>query len=104
MKGRNSLMGFIGLIFKVLVLISVVLMVGCKRGDPLTLAPPSPANSTTATGVQTSYADVVARVSPAVVTIRTEKRVRAPQQFPFMNDPFFRQFFGNQLPQMPKVQ
>jgi serine protease Do len=99
MKARNSLMGFNALPFKVLVLISVVLMVGCKRGSSLNLAPPSPANSTTAAGAQTSYADVVARVSPAVVTIRTEKRVRAPQQFPFMDDPFFRQFFGDRTSQ-----
>ncbi|HWP44452.1 MAG TPA: trypsin-like peptidase domain-containing protein, partial [Blastocatellia bacterium] len=41
-----------------------------------------------------SYADVVARVAPAVVTIRSERRVRAPQQHPFFNDPFFRDFFG----------
>src|SRR5580700_7014618 len=42
-----------------------------------------------------SYADVVDRVAPAVVTIRSARRVRAPQQFPFSDDPFFRQFFGN---------
>jgi S1-C subfamily serine protease len=31
---------------------------------------------------QNSYADVVARVAPAVITIRANKRVRQPQQFP----------------------
>jgi serine protease Do len=41
------------------------------------------------------YADVVDRVAPAVVTIRSSKRVRAAQQFPFMDDPMLRQFFGN---------
>jgi len=45
-----------------------------------------------------SYADIVDRVAPAVVTIRSSKRVRAPQQFPFMDDPFFRQFFGGGVP------
>src|SRR5271157_5876350 len=45
-----------------------------------------------------SYADVVDQVAPAVVTIRSSKRVRAPQQFPFFDDPFFRQFFGGTLP------
>jgi Do/DeqQ family serine protease len=45
-----------------------------------------------------SYADVVDRVAPAVVTIRSSKRVRAPQQFPFFDDPFFRQFFGGGNP------
>jgi serine protease Do len=99
MKARSTLIGFIAQPFTVLVLIGVFLMVGCKRGDSLALAPASPTNSTTATGVETSYADVVARISPAVVTIRTEKRVRAPQQFPFMDDPFFRQFFGDRMSQ-----
>jgi serine protease Do len=42
-----------------------------------------------------SYADIVDRVSPAVVTIRSSRRARAPQQFPFLDDPFFRRFFGN---------
>jgi Do/DeqQ family serine protease len=41
-----------------------------------------------------SYADVVDHVAPAVVTIRASRRMRAPQQFPFFDDPFFRQFFG----------
>lgn len=41
-----------------------------------------------------SYADVVSRVAPAVVTIHSQVRIREPQQFPFMNDPFFREFFG----------
>jgi Do/DeqQ family serine protease len=45
-----------------------------------------------------SYADVVVNVAPAVVTIRSSRRVRAPQQFPFSDDPFFRQFFGGRLP------
>ena len=42
-----------------------------------------------------SYADVVGRATPAVVTIHSESRARAPQQFPFSNDPFFRDFFGD---------
>lgn len=55
------------------------------------------------TGPVVSYADVVSRVSPAVITIHSEMRVRAPQQFPFMDDPMFRQFFGDRVPQqMPE--
>src|SRR5207249_4624931 len=34
-----------------------------------------------------SYADVVERVAPSVVTIRSEKRVRPPRMHPFMDDP-----------------
>ena len=45
-------------------------------------------------GGQQSFADIVDRVAPAVVTIRSERRVRAPQQFPFFNDPMLREFFG----------
>src|SRR5215813_8257569 len=41
-----------------------------------------------------SYADVVDRVAPTVVTIRAARRERAPKQFPFSEDPFFRRFFG----------
>ncbi len=48
----------------------------------------------TPTAAPDSYAPVVQRVAPAVVTIRSEMIVRAPQQQPFMNDPFFRHFFG----------
>src|SRR6185437_1783336 len=50
-----------------------------------------------------SYADIVSRVSPAVITVHSEMRVRAPQQYPFMDDPMFRQFFGDRMPQqMPE--
>jgi serine protease Do len=49
-------------------------------------------------GAVQSYADVVARVAPAVVTIRAAHRIKAPEQFPFSQDPFFRWFFGNPSP------
>lgn len=105
MKAKKRSVDFRVLSLRVASLLTVVFLVtACNRGDSLTLAQPRVANSSTSVGVRTSYADVVARDAPAVITIRTEKRVRAPQQFPFMNDPFFRQFFGNQLPQMPQAQ
>jgi serine protease Do len=45
-----------------------------------------------------SYAPVVAKVAPAVVTVRSERRVRTTRQrLPFMNDPRFRDFFGDQF-------
>ena len=53
-------------------------------------APPPPV-----TTPRQSYADIVDRVAPAVVTIRSARRIRAAQQFPFSDDPFFRQFFGD---------
>jgi len=90
---------------------SVFLLVSCNRGDssgvrfastsdpginnlPINNGPPS----TTSVPV-VSYADVVSRVSPAVITIHSEMRVRAPQQYPFLDDPMFRQFFGDRVPQ-----
>jgi Do/DeqQ family serine protease len=53
-----------------------------------------------------SYADVVGRVSPAVITIHSEIRLRAPQQYPFLDDPLFREFFGQRgaVPQPPPQQ
>lgn len=42
-----------------------------------------------------SFAPLVKKVAPAVVNIYT-KRVIREQASPFFNDPFFRQFFGNQ--------
>ena len=55
--------------------------------------------SASAQTLQTSYADLVSKVSPAVVTIRSTERARAAQQFPFMDDPRFREFFGDRMPQ-----
>src|SRR5207244_4706744 len=57
-----------------------------------------PSGSVRQSGPLLSYADVVDRVAPAVVTIRSSRRVRAPQQFPFFEDPFFQQFFGGRTP------
>jgi Do/DeqQ family serine protease len=54
-------------------------------------------------GVQVSYADLVSRVAPAVVTIRSTERARAAQQFPFMDDPTFREFFGDRAPQQQQT-
>jgi len=62
------------------------------------------AATVTPSGPIVSYADVVDHVAPAVVTIRTSQRVRAPQQFPFFDDPFFRQFFGGNGPHRPQTQ
>jgi serine protease Do len=61
-----------------------------SRDDSRTI----PAASVRQSSTILSYADVVDHVAPAVVTIRASKRARAPQQFPFFDDPFFRQFFG----------
>lgn len=49
--------------------------------------------------LQNSYADVVSRVSPAVVTVHSTERSRANRQGSVPDDPFFREFFGDRFPQ-----
>jgi serine protease Do len=92
----------------------LLLMGACGRNDypafrlastsePATNNPPLN-NSPGATGVVPgiSYAEVVSRVSPAVITIHSQMRVRAPEQYPFMDDPWLREFFGQRgTPQPP---
>lgn len=70
----------------------------CKGHTSSVMASPASTDSNpaaTTPAAQNSYADVITRVAPAVITVRAEKRVRAPQQFPFFDDPFFRDFFGD---------
>jgi S1-C subfamily serine protease len=79
----------------------VLLSLGaCRNGDreDITLPTPLPEG-----GTVVSYAEVINRVAAAVVTIRSERRVRAPRQHPFFDDPFFREFFG-QIPSVPREQ
>ena len=66
------------------------------------LQPPPAAADRTIGATRDSYADLVSQVAPAVVTIRSERRVRAPRQFPFADDPMLRRFFGGQIPEMPR--
>lgn len=113
MSGKKFVMakGPIG----VLLILVVFFLGACNRGgssgvrfastsdpginnEPINNGPPS-----ATAGPVVSFADVVSRVSPAVITIHSEMRVRAPQQYPFMDDPMFRQFFGDRVPQqMPE--
>ena len=44
-----------------------------------------------------SYSDAVQRATPSVVNVSTSKEVRSPRH-PLLNDPVFRRFFGDQLP------
>src|SRR5438270_10849144 len=77
------------------------LVSGCRRqGGTFTLPQPATGNGASVNVEHNSYADVVSRVAPAVVTIRAERRVRAPQQHPFFDDPFFQDFFGGRAPQL----
>ena len=111
MKGRLSIRESLSHRLKVLsvAFLLAITLAACKGGNSATLAstPPAPTNTSAPSGgstAQNSYADVVSRVAPAVVTIHAQLRVRAPQQYPFMDDPFFRQFFGDRgvTPQQPQ--
>src|SRR5213594_1809111 len=44
-----------------------------------------------------SYYDAVQRATPSVVNIFTSKEIKSPRH-PLLNDPIFRRFFGDQLP------
>ncbi len=50
--------------------------------------------------VRASYADIVEKVMPAVVTVRSERKLTAENQdSPAVNDQLLRQFFGKEMPQ-----
>ena len=87
---------------KLAILIALISVSGCGTEEKINLPPPAVPPPTTSAALRTSYAEVVNRVSAAVVTIRTESRARAPRQFPFMDDPFFRRFFGEPLTPAPE--
>jgi serine protease DegQ len=44
-----------------------------------------------------SYNEAVQRATPSVVNVSTSKEIRSPRH-PLLNDPVFRRFFGDQLP------
>src|SRR5690242_21378041 len=102
-KGARSQVNL--LLSLALVIFSVGLTSGQDRvASNKTVASPAPAVSNSGIAGMTSYADLVSRVSPAVVTIRSTERARSAQQFPFMDDPMFRQFFGDRTPQQQTPQ
>lgn len=95
---------------RLLLFLTLLSVTACGRfSEPSNPVPAPPAAGTPATSsnntggavaAPTSFADVVARVAPAVVTIHSERRARAPRQHPFFDDPRFREFFG--LPRTPQ--
>jgi serine protease Do len=106
MKVRNFL--------SILLIFSVAVISGCRTNlfngentpapetQNQTQTPPAPL---VVDGVRTSYADVVEKTSPAVVRIDSERKSKAqPQQFPFGDDDFFKQFAPKQSPQQQRPQ
>jgi serine protease Do len=79
----------------------LLILIACRREEkpkqpPTPLPPPQTTASEPRAAISStaSYADAVERASPGVVSIRAERRGRAPQQHPFFNDPMLRDFFG----------
>ncbi len=87
-------------------------LTACSRmpwRDQSSAPSPTPANQpagppTTTLSSQNSFADVVERVAPAVVSVHSARRARPPRLHPFFNDPRFRDFFGNRAPATPESQ
>src|SRR5882672_3295405 len=67
-----------------------------RGGVPIIATPPTAASSSGAPA-STSYHGAVQRAMPSVVNISTSKEIRT-QRHPLLNDPIFRRFFGEQLP------
>src|SRR5688572_19662980 len=94
------------------IMILAIVVGACNRdnggGGEYRLTTPNTTNPATTSNSAVmpvaSYADVVTKVAPAVVTIHASRRVRQPQQFPFIDDPFFRRFFGNPRQQQPPAE
>lgn len=70
-----------------------------NQGTP----PASPSTDTPAVIYPNNIADIVEKTSPAVVKIDTEVH-QGRSSNPFLQDPFFRQFFGGHLDPKPDVQ
>jgi len=64
----------------------------------------SAAVATTVNGLTpiTGVADMVEKASPAVVNVEAQVKVSNSTTNPFLNDPFFREFFGQQIPSTPQ--
>lgn len=60
----------------------------------------SPAGVNTAARAN-SYSDALRNAVPAVVNVYTSKEIKSPH-YPFLKDPVFRQFFGNQFDDQPQ--
>lgn len=67
-----------------------------KSHAPVSVVQSSAPSSPAATR-SLSYSDAVRRATPSVVNIFTSKEIRSPRH-PLLNDPLFRRFFGDQLP------
>jgi serine protease Do len=77
----------------------LIITIVCARWGAISAAAEEPAPAQSQQGVITTFAPIVEKVAPSVVTVFTTQIVsRGMAQFPFGDDTL-RQFFGGQLPQ-----
>ena len=105
LKTKNLLLAFL--------LFSLLVSAGCganwlsgENAPPTPQEPQTPPAPIVVDGVRTSYADIVDKTAPAVVNISSERKAaqNSPQQYPFGDDDFFRQFQLPQQQQRPPVE
>ena len=91
--------------------LSFALLTACSRArqefqqsqlPPANTSTPATINPGSSGPTTNSFADIVDRAAPAVVTIHSARVVRTPRQHQFFDDPRFREFFG--LPRAPAPQ
>jgi len=97
-KPLFGLFGLVVVTAGVVVVLSVSHLTSWGRdGQPLFSFSSTPINRDARMG--TSFSPIVKKVAPSVVNIYSTRFVKErPRRNPMLDDPFFRQFFGNQLP------
>jgi serine protease Do len=73
------------------------LAVATHSNTPVAVVARADTNTQRVSQLSSSFADIIEKASPAVVSIRMTRIIKASDQQgnnPFLSDPFFRQFFG----------
>ncbi len=85
----------VGMWRRLLALVAVILLLAGTSGSAPAQQRSVPANEPQ---IELSFAPLVRRAAPAVVNIYAQKVVQERFSNPFMDDPFFRRFFGDRIP------
>jgi serine protease Do len=98
---RSFNVGVVAGAFLVIGAVIGVIFTASNNFTPVALSQGAPVVSGSAAGQQPNFVPIVKAVTPAVVNISTTRTVKGPQgggeMPPFMDDPFFRQFFGDEF-------
>ncbi len=76
-------------------------LLGTGESEPAQNVNPLKTASATAT-LPMGVADIAEKAGPAVVNVEAKIKVSTGMSDPFMNDPFFREFFGRSMPIYPE--